>query len=159
PHLGADSQALVRRAAHLCKFDLVSLMVGEFPELQGHMGRAYATHAGEPEAVANAIRDHYKPVGASDAVASDDVSACVALADRLDTLVGCFAIGLAPTGAADPYALRRACIAALRTILDLGASRPAYARLRFGDLLAAAFDGVAEKKLDLSKEETLTKVA
>ena len=108
--IGADA-SLVARAAHLAKADLVSLMVGEFPELQGHMGRAYAMHAGEPQAVADAIRDHYKPVGASDDVAPTDVGAIVALADRLDTIVGCFAVNLAPTGTADPFALRRACLA------------------------------------------------
>ena len=95
-------------------------MVGEFPELQGHMGRAYALAQGETREVADAIRDHYKPLGAQDDVAPDDVSAIIALADRFDTLAGCFAVGLAPTGAADPFALRRACIGALRTMLDRG---------------------------------------
>ena len=95
-------------------------MVGEFPELQGHMGRAYALAQNEPREIADAIRDHYRPLGAQDEVAPADVSAAVALADRLDTLAGCFAVGLAPTGAADPFALRRACIGALRTILDRG---------------------------------------
>ena len=138
--LSAPEQELVVRAAHLCKFDLVSLMVGEFPELQGHMGRAYAKHGGEPDPVADAIRDHYRPIGASDSVAPEDVSAVVALADRLDTLTGCFAIGLAPTGAADPYALRRACIAILRTLLEKGISNPRYARLNLHELAALAHD-------------------
>ncbi len=84
------------------------------------MGRAYALAQGEARDVADAIRDHYKPVGAQDDVAPDDVSAAIALADRFDTLAGCFAVGLAPTGAADPFALRRACIGALRTLLDRG---------------------------------------
>jgi glycyl-tRNA synthetase beta chain len=146
------------QAAHLCKFDLVSLMVGEFPELQGHMGRVYAANAGVPQRIADAVRDHYKPVGASDAVAQDDVAAVVALADRFDSLTGCFAIGLSPTGAADPYALRRACIGALRTLLDLGASRPAYAALPFGQLVFEAYAGYEGKKLDVSQEETVRKV-
>ena len=127
--LSAATTKLVERAAHLCKFDLVSLMVGEFPELQGDMGRVYALNAGEPKEVANAVRDHYRPIGAEGPVADDDVSACVALADRLDTLVGCFAVGLSPTGAADPFALRRACIATLRTLLDRAKVNGAYAKL------------------------------
>ncbi len=158
--LPEETQRRARRAAHLCKSDLVSLMVGEFPELQGHMGRAYAKHANEDDAVADAIRDHYRPVGAQDAVAHDDVAAVVALADRLDTLVGCFAIGLSPTGAADPYALRRACIAALRTIVEAPANSAAvYARLDFGELVGAAYDLFAGKKLELSRDATVTKVS
>jgi glycyl-tRNA synthetase beta chain len=136
----SEQMPLVERAAYLCKFDLVSLMVGEFPELQGDMGRAYAKHAGEPDAVADAIRDHYRPIGATDSIAPDDVSAVVALADRLDSLTGCFAIGLEPTGAADPYALRRACIAVLRTLLDKGMGNPRYARLNLRQLVERAFD-------------------
>jgi glycyl-tRNA synthetase beta chain len=151
--------AQVKRAAHLCKFDLVSLMVGEFPELQGHMGRAYARHAGEAGVVADAVRDHYKPVGAADAVATDDVAAIVALADRLDTLTCCFAIGLSPTGAADPYALRRACIAALRTVLDNAERSDTYARLAFGPLIADAYAQYSgAKPLEVSKEDTVAKV-
>jgi glycyl-tRNA synthetase beta chain len=153
--LGLDDakKAHVARAAHLAKCDLVSLMVGEFPELQGHMGRAYAIAQNEPREVADAIRDHYRPVGAQDDVAPGDVSAAVALADRLDTLAGCFAVGLAPTGAADPFALRRACIATLRTLLDRG-----YARLDFAELVGVAYDGLAGKKLDLPRAETVTKI-
>jgi glycyl-tRNA synthetase beta chain len=145
-------KAEVTRAARLCKCDLVTLMVGEFPELQGHMGRAYAMAQGEAREVADAIRDHYKPVGAQDDVAPGDVSAAVALADRFDTLAGCFAVGLAPTGAADPFALRRACIAALRTLLDRG-----YA-LSFSELVGLAYDGLEGKKLELSRTETVAKI-
>jgi glycyl-tRNA synthetase beta chain len=141
------------RAAELCKCDLVTLMVGEFPELQGHMGRSYAVAQGEPAAVADAVRDHYKPVGAHDTVASDDVAAVVALADRFDTLAGCFAVGLAPTGAADPFGLRRACIALLRTLMDRG-----YGALAFSEWIGRAYDGLASKKLDLSREETVAKI-
>jgi glycyl-tRNA synthetase beta chain len=147
------SRAAVARAARLAKCDLVTLMVGEFPELQGHMGRAYATAQGEPDDVADAIRDHYKPLGGQDDVAPSDVSATVALADRFDTLAGCFAVGLAPTGAADPFALRRACIGALRTMVDRG-----YGKLSFSDTIAAAIDGYEGKKLDLSKADTVAKL-
>lgn len=156
--LPAATSSQIARAAHLCKFDLVSLMVGEFPELQGEMGRAYALGAGEAPEVANAVRDHYRPIGAEGAVAEDDVSACVALADRLDTLVGCFAVGLSPTGAADPFALRRACIATLRTLLDRSKVAPAYATLSLAELYSLAYDGFEGTKLDLSKEETLAKL-
>jgi glycyl-tRNA synthetase beta chain len=156
--LPAATIALVERAAHLSKFDLVSLMVGEFPELQGDMGRTYALHAGEPNEVADAVRDHYRPIGAEGPVAEDDVSACVALADRLDTLVGCFAVGLSPTGAADPVALRRACIATLRTLLDRSKANPAYAKLSLAELYAWAYEGLEGKKLDLSREDTIAKL-
>jgi glycyl-tRNA synthetase beta chain len=156
--LSSDKVALVRRAALICKFDLVSLMVGEFPELQGEMGRDYALYANEPAAVADAVRDHYRPIGADGPVAEDDISACVALADRLDTLAGCFAVGLSPTGAADPFALRRACIAVLRTLLESSKRLPAYASLNLGDLFAWAYDGLEGKKLDLSREDTVKKL-
>ena len=158
--LSADHQVLAARAAHLCKFDLVSLMVGEFPELQGHMGRAYAKFAGEADLVADAVRDHYRPVGADDGVAPSDGSAVVALADRLDTLAGCFAIGLEPTGAADPYALRRACIAVLRTLFEKGTANPRYARLNLHELVAFAYEQYAKngKPLPGTAEEVATKV-
>ncbi len=161
--MSADEQRDVKRAAHLCKADLVSLMVGEFPELQGAMGRTYALHAGESPVVADAIRDHYKPAGAADDVAPGDAGAIVGLADRLDSLVGCFGIGLAPTGAADPFALRRACIGVLRTLLEKGAKSAAYGRLTTSEMLGAAYDGYAEggvgtKKLELDKMGTVAKV-
>ncbi len=157
--LAPEQQALAERAAHLCKFDLVSLMVGEFPELQGHMGRAYARYGGEPDAVADAIRDHYRPIGAQDSVAPDDVSAIVALADRLDTLAGCFAIGLEPTGAADPYALRRACIAILRTLLEKGVANPHYAKLDLFAMVRDAYEGYGDKlrRKDPSPEAPLSR--
>ena len=96
------------RAARLCKADLVTGMVGEFPELQGLMGGYYARAQGESDAVADAIRDHYKPVGQGDDVPTAPVTVAVSLADKLDTLVGFFAAGLLPTGSKDPFALRRA---------------------------------------------------
>ncbi|KCZ90825.1 glycyl-tRNA ligase subunit beta [Hyphomonas johnsonii MHS-2] len=117
PAVGADAD-LAERAARLCKADLVSEMVGEFPELQGVMGRYYALAAGEPASVADAIRDHYKPQGPSDAVPTDPVSIAVALADKLDTLVGFWAIDEKPTGSKDPFALRRAALGVVRIVLE-----------------------------------------
>ena len=143
--LSAADRALAARAARLCKADLVTLMVGEFPELQGTMGRAYALASGEPARVADAVRDHYAPIGQDGAVATDDVARVVALADRVDTLVGGFAVGLQPTGAADPFALRRACIGLLRTLLET--ENEAYARLGLRDLFVFAH-ALFEKKLD-----------
>jgi glycyl-tRNA synthetase beta chain len=156
--LDAKKQELVARAAHVCKFDLVSLMVGEFPELQGEMGRVYALHHEEPAEVANAVRDHYRPIGADGPVADDDVSACVALADRLDTLAGCFAIGLSPTGSADPFALRRNCIGVLRTLIDRSKANPAYASLSTSELYGWAYDGFEGKRLDLSRDDAVAKL-
>jgi glycyl-tRNA synthetase beta chain len=98
----------IQRAAHLCKADLVSQMVGEFPELQGVMGQKYALHGGEPEAVAEAIFEHYLPRGANDELPKTLAGQVVGMADRMDTLVGIFSIGLLPSGSSDPFALRRA---------------------------------------------------
>ncbi|NEU12033.1 glycine--tRNA ligase subunit beta [Methylobacterium sp. BTF04] len=117
PLVGADPD-LAERAARLAKADLVTEMVGEFPELQGLMGRKYATLEGEHPSVAAAIEEHYKPVGPSDRVPTDPVSVAVALADKLDTLVGFWAIDEKPTGSKDPYALRRAALGVIRLILD-----------------------------------------
>ena len=117
PVVGADV-AKVRRAAKLCKADLLTDVVGEFPELQGLMGRYYAEAQNEDEAVAHACEDHYKPKGPDDLVPSDPVSVAVALADKLDTLVGFWAIDEKPTGSKDPYALRRAALGVIRIILD-----------------------------------------
>ncbi len=103
-------------AAELCKADLVTEMVGEFPELQGLMGSYYARAEGLPEAVADAIRDHYKPVGQGDEVPTAPVTVAVALADKLDTIVGFFGIGEQPTGSRDPFALRRAAIGVIRIL-------------------------------------------
>ncbi len=114
---GADLDR-VRSAARLAKADLVTGMVGEFPELQGLMGRYYALNDGEHEDVADAIRDHYKPLGPSDACPSAPVSVCVALADKIDTLVGFWAIDEKPTGSKDPFALRRAALGVIRLIVE-----------------------------------------
>lgn len=113
PVVGADPD-LAEKAARLAKTDLVSEMVYEFPELQGAMGRYYALDQGEHTAVADAIKDHYKPQGPSDEVPTAPVSAAVALADKLDTLVGFWAIDEKPTGSKDPFALRRAALGVIR---------------------------------------------
>lgn len=117
PKVGADAD-LTERAARLAKADLTSEMVYEFPELQGVMGRYYATYVGEDDRVADAIRDHYKPQGPTDAVPSEPVSIAVALADKLDTLVGFWAIDEKPTGSKDPFALRRAALGVVRIVLE-----------------------------------------
>ncbi|HXG79103.1 MAG TPA: glycine--tRNA ligase subunit beta, partial [Methyloceanibacter sp.] len=116
PLVGADPD-LAERAAILAKADLVSGMVGEFPELQGVMGRYYALDQKEDPAVANAIAEHYKPVGPSDEVPREPVAIAVALADKLDMLVGFWAIDEKPTGSKDPYALRRAALGVIRIVL------------------------------------------
>nr|WP_217440249.1 MULTISPECIES: glycine--tRNA ligase subunit beta [unclassified Myxococcus] len=116
----AGESATIERAATLAKADLVTGMVGEFPELQGVMGREYARASGEPEAVAQAIFEHYLPRGAEDALPTQDAGALIGIADRLDSLCGIFAIGKAPSGAADPFGLRRACIAIIRLVLGRG---------------------------------------
>ena len=117
PALGGDA-AHAERAALLCKCDLLSAMVGEFPELQGIMGAYYALADGENPEVAAAVREHYQPRGAGDALPGTLTGAAVALADKLDTLAGIFAIGQKPSGTKDPFALRRAAIGVLRIILE-----------------------------------------
>ncbi|HEY2049687.1 MAG TPA: glycine--tRNA ligase subunit beta [Caulobacteraceae bacterium] len=128
PLVGADLDAAAE-AARLAKADLASGMVGEFPELQGIMGGYYAEREGLPPEVANAIRGHYRPQGPSDAIPIAPVSIAVALADKLDSLIGFFAIGEAPTGSRDPFALRRAALGVIRIILENGL------RFSLGDLL------------------------
>ncbi|MFN9095667.1 MAG: glycine--tRNA ligase subunit beta [Alphaproteobacteria bacterium] len=130
--LGADA-ALARRAARLAKADLASGMVGEFPELQGVMGRYYALGQGEDVRVAEAIAAHYRPVGAGDAVPTEPVAIAVALADKIDQLVGFFAVGEKPTGSGDPFALRRAALGIIRIIRENGL------RLPLADLMGEAF--------------------
>jgi glycyl-tRNA synthetase beta chain len=117
PVTGAGPAA-AERAARLAKSDLVTEMVGEFPELQGLMGRYYATLQGEDPSVAAAIEEHYKPLGPSDRIPTDPVPVAVALADKIDTLVGFWAIDEKPTGSKDPYALRRAALGVTRLILE-----------------------------------------
>lgn len=117
PLCGADPE-LAARAAWLCKADLTTAMVGEFPELQGIMGRYYARHDSETAEVADAIADHYSPQGPSDRCPAAPVSIAIALADKLDTLAGFFAIGEQPTGSKDPFALRRAALGVLRIVIE-----------------------------------------
>ena len=117
PLVGADAKK-TKRAARLCKADLLTEIVGEFPELQGTIGKYYAQEQGEDEAVAHAIEDHYRPKGPDDLVPSDPVSIAVALADKFDTLVGFWAVDEKPTGSKDPYALRRAALGIIRLVLD-----------------------------------------
>ena len=130
--LGADA-TLARRAARLAKADLASGMVGEFPELQGVMGRYYALGQGEDARVAEAIAMHYRPAGAGDAVPTEGVAIAVALADKIDQLVGFFAVGEKPTGSGDPFALRRAALGVIRIIRENGL------RLPLADLMGEAF--------------------
>jgi glycyl-tRNA synthetase beta chain len=136
PLAGADVDK-ARRAARLCKADLLTEVVGEFPELQGTMGKYYAEAQGEDEAVAHACEDHYRPKGPDDLVPSDPVSIAVALADKIDTLVGFWAIDEKPTGSKDPYALRRAGLGIIGIVLDneLRLSMKGHA---FGDFEAIA---------------------
>ncbi|MCA0367702.1 MAG: glycine--tRNA ligase subunit beta [Proteobacteria bacterium] len=117
PLVGADADQ-AETAARLSKADLASGMVGEFPELQGIMGGYYARLAGYPDAVADAVRDHYKPQGPADTVPTAPVTVAVALADKLDTLVGFFAIDEKPTGSKDPFALRRAALGVIRLMVE-----------------------------------------
>ena len=119
PSINANPD-LTKRAALLAKADLVTEMVGEFPELQGLMGRYYAKAQGEELSVAVAIEEHYKPQGPGDRVPTAPISIAVALADKLDTLVGFWAIGEKPTGSKDPYALRRAALGCIRLVLENG---------------------------------------
>jgi glycyl-tRNA synthetase beta chain len=119
PLVGADVEK-AKRAAHLAKADLLTEVVGEFPELQGLMGKYYALAQGEDASVAAASEEHYKPQGPADRVPNDPVSVAVALADKIDTLVGFWAIDEKPTGSKDPYALRRAALGVIRLILENG---------------------------------------
>ena len=139
------------RTAWLCKADLVSGMVGEFPEVQGIMGREYALLEGEDVAVANAIAEHYLPVQAGGELPASDIGAFVSIADKLDTICGCFSVGLIPTGAADPYALRRATIGVISIILDRG-----Y-RLGLAELVTLSLD-LLGSKLNRPKEQVATEV-
>jgi glycyl-tRNA synthetase beta chain len=118
PHVPGAEAHKVLRAAELAKADLSSGMVGEFPELQGVMGRYYALHDGEAPEVADAIAEHYSPLGPNDRCPTAPTSVAVALADKIDTLVGFFAIGETPTGSKDPYALRRAALGVIRLIVE-----------------------------------------
>lgn len=135
--------------ARLAKADLVSYVVGEFPELQGSMGRYYALAEGVEPAVADVIANHYLPKGASDAPPPDALSAHVGVADRIDTLVGCFGVGLSPSGSADPFALRRAVNGIVRIAID------GPIDVRFGELVALAYDEYEAQGKKLTPREEL----
>ncbi|RLB07319.1 MAG: glycine--tRNA ligase subunit beta, partial [Deltaproteobacteria bacterium] len=118
--LAPEDKEVVARGAYLCKADLVTEMVGEFPHLQGVMGREYALRSGEDPAVAQVIFEHYLPRFAGDALPSTKAGDMVSIADKLDTIIGCFGVGLIPTGASDPFALRRQALGIIHIILDKG---------------------------------------
>ncbi len=126
----------VDRAAELAKCDLVTGMVGEFSELQGIVGGLYAKAQEEPEDVANAVYDHYRPVGLDDPIPRNLTGCMVALADKMDTLVGCFGVGLTPTGSSDPFALRRAALGVVKIVLERKLP------LSFAEFIAAAARGL-----------------
>ena len=137
PFVGADVTNAAR-AGKLCKADLLTEVVGEFPELQGLMGKYYAQAQGEDEDVARAIEEHYKPLGPNDRLPTDPVSITVALADRIDTLVKFWAVDEKPTGSGDPYALRRAALGVIRLVLERSIRLPLMsalipARVMIGD--------------------------
>ncbi|MCF8031606.1 MAG: glycine--tRNA ligase subunit beta [Desulfarculaceae bacterium] len=149
--LPAQERDQVVRAAQLAKCDLVTEMVGEFPSLQGVVGAEYALRDGEPEAVAAGISDHYLPAGADSALPESATGMLVGIADRLDTICGLFSIGQVPTGAADPFALRRAAIAVIRVVLEKELS------LSLAAMLAQALKG-AEGKTERPAEEVAAEV-
>ena len=149
---GGDA-GLADKAAGLAKADLVSGMVGEFPELQGIMGRYYAKIEGLPDAVADAIADHYKPLGPNDACAKAPVSVAVALADKIDSLVGFFAVDERPTGSKDPFALRRAALGVIRLILEN------KLRLNLRDVFGFAYSGYYDNGGSFEKNEPKAVIA
>ncbi|MDH6230217.1 glycyl-tRNA synthetase beta chain [Mesorhizobium soli] len=152
PIVGADP-ALAERAALLAKADLQTEVVGEFPEVQGAMGHKYALLQGEHPSVAAALEEHYKPQGPSDRVPTDPVSVAVALADKLDTLVGFWAIDEKPTGSKDPYALRRAALGAIRLVLSKEWT------VELSKLIASAFAGHDEPRIQKMLDEYEAKLA
>lgn len=141
--IGADTQ-LTARAAALCKLDLLSNMVGEFASLQGTMGRYYALHDGEPTVVADAIEQHYWPKFAGDQLPESDEALALAMADRLDALVGIFATGEKPSGVKDPYALRRAALGVLRMLIERQLDIPLQTLL---DIATDAYAKVGNSKV------------
>ena len=155
PKVGANAE-LAARAAHLAKADLATEMVGEFPELQGLMGRYYATAQGEEPSVAEAIEEHYKPQGPNDRIPTSPVSIAVALADKLDTLVGFWAIDEKPTGSKDPYALRRAALGVIRIVLENELRLPLMSLLQGGMFIACVQSHVSESSSSRHAERGAT---
>jgi glycyl-tRNA synthetase beta chain len=142
-----DLKEKVARAAMLCKADLVTGMVGEFPNLQGVVGREYALISGEDEEVAAAIFEHYLPAFAGDRLPSGPIGDFISIADKVDTIVGCFGIGLIPTGAGDPFALRRQALGVIRILLGKGYS------VSLGEIIGKSLE-LLEEKLTISSDET-----
>jgi glycyl-tRNA synthetase beta chain len=140
----------VVRAAMLSKSDLVSQVVGEFPKLQGIMGRVYATVAGEPPQVAAAIEEHYRPVYSGAPLPETLVGAILSIADKIDSICGCFSVGLVPTGASDPYALRRQGIGILQIMKDQGFF------FSLSDLIAESLKHFKPKNLPSIQEQVYT---
>lgn len=144
-HLSEEESEIAERAAEICKFDLVSNMVYEFPELQGFMGEKYALQKGEKEGVAKAIHEHYMPRNADDETASSNPGAALAIAEKMDTIVSFFAIGLIPSGSQDPYALRRQATGIVQTLLNKHFS--------------ISLEGVVNTSLNLLEEANILKKA
>ncbi|WP_050180901.1 glycine--tRNA ligase subunit beta [Domibacillus robiginosus] len=147
-----EVKTLADRAAEICKFDLVTQMVYEFPELQGVMGEKYARQKGEKEEVAVAVNEHYMPRSADDAVPATKTGALVSIADKLDTIAACFAVGIIPTGSQDPYALRRQAAGIVQTMLEQNWNVP------LEDVISAAIkevlaDNVGDKTAETLQEE------
>ncbi|MFZ0133200.1 MAG: glycine--tRNA ligase subunit beta [Desulfobacterales bacterium] len=165
-----ETERQAKRAAQLCKSDLVSHVVGEFPKLQGVMGRVYAALAGEPAEVAAAIEEHYRPVYSGAPLPETMTGALVAIADKIDSICGCFSVGLVPTGASDPYALRRQGIGIVQIMLDKGFSFSLAALIEKslglygknshgepGDLSAAVLSFIKNRMAHLLGEEGFSK--
>jgi glycyl-tRNA synthetase beta chain len=150
---GLSDEETLRRAATLCKADLVSNMVYEFPELQGIMGRYYARNNGEKPEVCEAIFEHYLPRFAGDVLPVTASGIVLSLAEKLDNLVGCFAIGIKPSGSQDPYALRRQAMGIVNIILD-----STRLDLDMSALAGSAYDNLSKVKTNITKEETVTQV-
>ncbi len=150
--VATDRMKDVRLAARLAKCDLVTEMVGEFASLQGVMGEVYARMDGHPEEVCRAVREHYLPVRSGGEIPETTIGAVVGVSDRMDTIAGCFALGQEPSGAADPFALRRHALAILRIIEDRRWD------LSLRDLISIALSGL-KKKVQFPQEETLERIA
>ncbi|MBM3580991.1 MAG: glycine--tRNA ligase subunit beta, partial [Alphaproteobacteria bacterium] len=150
-HVPGADRAAAERAAELCKADLTSDMVGEFPELQGMMGRYYALNDGQSAVVADAIADHYRPLGPNDACPKAPISVVLALADKIDALTGFFSIGEKPTGSRDPFALRRAALGVIRLIVENRLRVPLAAAFRQADDLHAASARGPSARLDVNE--------
>ncbi|WP_257346024.1 glycine--tRNA ligase subunit beta [Pseudalkalibacillus decolorationis] len=149
--LDTDTRKTIQRAASICKFDLVTQMVYEFPELQGVMGEKYAKHFGEEDLVAAAINEHYQPRFASDNLPGTVIGSVLSVADKLDTIVGCFGIGIVPTGSTDPYALRRQAAGVLQILRQKGWP------VQLEDLLSVVLDQYEEANLLKNERENVYK--